>query len=326
MASAGDVLTFQADNQAPSYQTPAGGVQEGLFQGYAVWTTNTTIELTPAVGDLIEIAGEMVSISGLTDDLLSTADSLLTALGGNSGNPMSADTTYYMYVSNSVPAYEPLSFRASDIPPAKDPSSGNILYLDPTGAGDGQYWRYVGIVRAYDDGGGGAEFRDDEQHRGIANYYNRRRKPIFVCPGYVDDDAETTYTGFLAAPGVWIQVHADAGITFVQHGLGAGDSDDGVFLGARAQWSSATNNVAVALMNAATTTAIGASGLSPVNVPWDVCVPRTQPPGATFSAYLLMAIRYTGVADDVVMVADAAHAAVLTVDPPVTYIYGDLLG
>ena len=322
MASAGDVLTFQANNQAPSYQASSGGVQHGLFEGYAIWTTTTTIELTYGVGDLIEIAGEMVDIDGLVDRFVTTADTLLTALGGNSGNIMAPDTTYYLYVSNSVPAYSPLTIRASNIPPARDPSSGGILYLDPTGAGDGRYWRYVGIVRAYNNGTGNAEFRDNENDRGLANYYNRRRKPLFVCRNYVNDNVETTFTGAITAGGVWTPLMA---VTFVAHALGAGDYDNGVFAGCRAKWTSATNNVQVGLTDVAGNI-IGACGLPGVGEGADVCVPRTMVPVATaFNGITMWGVRYTGAADDVIFTADAKRNA-LAADLPVTYIFGDIFG
>jgi len=232
MPSAGDVLTFQADNQAPSYQASSGGVL-GAFQGRIVYVSSTTLELTPYIGDVIEIAGEMVDVGGLTDAIVSTADNLLNANGGDSGAApgvpvVGTPVLYYAYVSNSLSAYAPLTFRLSATAPSLD--SFNFLYLGA--AGDGPNWRFVGAVGLWNDGGGGggaarfysqADPAVDRSIVGFANYYNRRAIYPFTCPGYVNDGAATTWASVVAA--AWQEFNAGVGsrIWFVDLGEDAVD-------------------------------------------------------------------------------------------------------
>lgn len=93
--------------------------------------------------------------------------------------PLTDDTLYFAYVSATG------LLRLSD----QTPSFSNIgvgLYLADTTVG--RQWRFVGWVRT-----GTGKFEDGPTRRCIINAENRKPLPIFYCPAYSDNNAQTTY-------------------------------------------------------------------------------------------------------------------------------------
>ena len=194
-------MRTRKSNPSSGSALPAGaseGLSGLLFGGYLVRTAAATVELQALYGDLIGIGVATVyqKISALVDAILNVADNLLTAAGADSGGAMAVNTTYAVYVSDPTVAYQPASVRASATLPVR---VNGVYYLGA--AGDAAKWRFCGWVRTIDNGGV-PEFTNTVLQRFVINYYNKRTLKLFRCPGYLDDNLQTTYTAQKAAWGV----------------------------------------------------------------------------------------------------------------------------
>jgi hypothetical protein len=179
---------------------PVGLVVAGTFQGRLRVDSTTQISLQRHVGNWIEVDGEAVGL-GSAGLLCTTTDGLLSADGGTTSTAPSASTLYYVYVSNT-------ELRLC----ATAPSAHNgFYYLGTTPAT--RVWRFCGW--AYTNAS--TQFTDSIVARHVVNYYNRLHKRMFTCPGYTDNDAETSHT---MNSSNWLAVNGGTGsdVSFISNG------------------------------------------------------------------------------------------------------------
>jgi hypothetical protein len=150
---------------------------------------------------VIEINGENVSIDAL--NICDTGNDLIDNAGADTGLAPATLARTYAYVSNSSATSNPNSLRLSSSAPV---SYGGFRYLNSSG--NGTNWRFVGWVGTL--GSPSVSFRDDATARLIVNAYNRIRKSLFLCPGYNDNNTDTTYTTTNAT---WTGIGVTASIT-----------------------------------------------------------------------------------------------------------------
>jgi hypothetical protein len=218
------LFTGVTDSQSPSGVAGAGA--RAMFQARLRQVNVFTIRVEPAVGLACEVNGEILylttaGISCLNTDLRILGSGLAAAAG-----PL-ADTTYYAYLSNSAATYAPRSLRLSGVQPTAGPDGA--LYLGATG--NAANWRYVGLART----NSAIEFPDNERERFVASFYNRRPFPLFVCPGYVDDNANTLVS--LPNGAGWLAWPTTARVEFVALG------DDTIALEAQATFAASANAI-----------------------------------------------------------------------------------
>jgi len=156
----------------------------GHFGGRLEQFDDAILELAPHVGSIVEVNGSLVDLTGGIQ--VGAADNLLAADGTDSGGAAAASTIYHVYVSNAQASFRPSGLGLSATLPQLD--ANGFRYLNA--AGNGHHWRYVGVVRTT----AAVEFSDTAAARLIVNWYNRQLKHLRTVPGYVDDDAVTTYT------------------------------------------------------------------------------------------------------------------------------------
>lgn len=163
---------------------------------------------------LAQYCGNKVVVSGLTVSIPQTgldrdiADNLIDAAGADAGAPPAASTLYYVYISNKRSPFSPESIRLS----ATAPSYVNgVKYLGISG--NALNWRFVGWVQP----NATPEFESSPTSRTIINYYNRFDLSLFLCPGYVDNNAFTTYV-FSSATFAPIHAGVDDHVRFISNG------------------------------------------------------------------------------------------------------------
>jgi hypothetical protein len=149
----------------------------------ALGGVSNTLTLLPYKGNKILIGGVNTAIpsGGLT---VLVGANLITALGADSGVAGAANTLYYVYVSNSKSPFAPNSIRLSNNPPSL---VNGVKYLGV--AANALNWRFAGWVRL----NATPNFESSLTSRTIVNYYNRLALSMYVNPGYVNDNAATTY-------------------------------------------------------------------------------------------------------------------------------------
>lgn len=140
------------------------------------------LEFVGEIGPYIEVATRSVEITAPLQCAYS--DDTIDSNGDPDGPPVD-DTLYYVFVS-----YQGL-LRLCGAPPSFS-NEGVGLYLSDTPAG--RTWRFVGWCRT-----GTGVFEDGVTRRCIINAENRKPLPIFYCPGYADNNAQTTYAHTSAA-------------------------------------------------------------------------------------------------------------------------------
>jgi hypothetical protein len=157
---------------------------DSVFEGYMQRDSATQISLQRAKGKAVIVNGEPVGIpsAGLTRD---NDDNRIAGDGTDAGASLAVDTLYYVYVSNSRASFSPNSIRFSTVAPTL---LQGVNYL--AASGNGANWRFVGWIRTISNGGT-PNFADSDTQRLVVNYYNRRKKKLFSCPGYTDDNAFT---------------------------------------------------------------------------------------------------------------------------------------
>ena len=185
-------------------QSPATLFQARLL---TIDSVGPNLRLAQYCGNKVVVSGLTVSIpqTGLDRDI---ADNLIDAAGADAGAPPAASTLYYVYISNKRSPFSPESIRLS----ATAPSYVNgVKYLGISG--NALNWRFVGWVRP----NATPEFESSLTSRTIINYYNRFDLSLFVCPGYVNADAYTTYPENSA---VYAPIHGgvDAKLAFISNG------------------------------------------------------------------------------------------------------------
>jgi hypothetical protein len=167
---------------------------------------SNTLTLLPYKGNRVEIRGRLIRLGagGLTRGI---GDNLIDAAGADAGAAGAASTLYYVYVSNTLATFSPASIRLS----ATAPSVVNgVRYLGA--AGNALNWRFVGWVFL----NATPNFESSVANALIVNYYNRLLYSIFANPGYVDDNAQTSY----AVNGNWAAANGGSGsrVSFVSNG------------------------------------------------------------------------------------------------------------
>jgi len=127
---------------------------------------------------------------------LDIADNLLGSTGGMLATAMAVSTLYYIYVNPDG------VLKASATAPSY--SYDGVRVLNTTlGA---RAWLFLGYIRTSAAG----NFTDTTTDRLVVNWFNRLRKSILLRPGYVNDDAITTYTH---SSTVYAEVNAGTGAT-----------------------------------------------------------------------------------------------------------------
>ena len=218
-----------------SSQQLAGAIGLALgaltVEGYLSRGTATRLDYLRDKGDHVYVNGEYVQIgaAGLTR---LTTDNLIDATGADAGAAMAVSTFYYIYISNSQSPFSPLSIRASATAWTR---VNGVKYLGA--AGNALNWRFIGRVRTNAVGAGQLQF--DNTFIGVHNEYNKRVIRAGTAPGYVDDNAQTTYTKTV---GVFSQANGGTGsrIIFI------GDGEETVWIGLSTHMSPAAGTTGVA--------------------------------------------------------------------------------
>lgn len=162
----------------------------GEFGGRLARTSTTAIELAAYRSSEIEVNGKAVDIT--TPLTLSVSDNLLSSTATDSGGNMAPSTLYYVYVSNSSPSFAATDLRGSATAPTFTNAHPRVGYYLGT-TGDTVHWRFCGWLRTNATGTDG-EVEDNTTNRLVVNYYNRRTVPVWLTPGYSDNNAATAYT------------------------------------------------------------------------------------------------------------------------------------
>lgn len=133
---------------------------------------------------------------------------------------VSTSTVFYVYYCVAGDFASALGFSTTG--PARN--SEGVYYLN--GAGFAPSCLFIGWI--YVDASG--NLLDSLQNRHIVNYYNRRRTPLYINPGYVNDNAVTSYTRNSAT---WTTIRAtaaEAQCSFVGNGEDAAEFTMNAFL------------------------------------------------------------------------------------------------
>lgn len=156
-------------------------MQAQCFQGRITRSSASLLLVLPHRGNLIWINGQYLDLSAVSVECNFT-DALIDADGLDAGVSPGAQICYYAYVSNNVATFAPQTLRLSTFQPTE---LGGVLYLGTSG--NAANWRFAGLVGTW-----ASTFKDEDQFRLVGNYYNRVPRRLFVNPGYVNDNANTT--------------------------------------------------------------------------------------------------------------------------------------
>jgi hypothetical protein len=145
---------------------------------------SNTLTLLQHKGRRVEINKRVITVpgGGLSRDV---ADNLIDAAGADAGAAGAANTLYYVYVSNAMASFSPTSIRLSATAPTL---VDGVRYLGA--AGNALNWRFVGWVRL----NATPQFESSETGRLVVNYYNRLALSLYTNPGYVNNNAQTSYS------------------------------------------------------------------------------------------------------------------------------------
>lgn len=190
-------------------QSPATIFQARLFTELGGGVTDI-LQLLEYQGNKVVVNGMTVVIPGSGVGLQrDVADNLIDAAGADAGAAGSANTLYYVYVSNSRASFSPESIRLS----ASSPSlKSGVKYLGLSG--NAANWRFVGWARL----NATPQFESSDQNALIANYYNRRQKYIFNAPGYDDTTEFVTFSQPANATYEPANGGVDNSVTFIGNG------------------------------------------------------------------------------------------------------------
>lgn len=282
------------------------------MQGRMERQSTTEIRLNRYVGDLIEVNGELVAL-GAGGLVCLTTDNLISATGTDSGGAMAASTLYYVYASNSSASFAPSDLRASATAPTRGTTAGTsrlgIYYL--ADSGNGANWRFVGWVRT----DGSTNFVDTTTDRLIVNYYNRLDLSILLQPGYVDDNATTSYT---LASGTYVALNGGTGATASY--IANGEDAVTAYMAGSAD-PAAGQSINYGIGDNATTTAYGAT-LGNVTVRTHAAIPFISIPAVGYRTLSLIGSVSGGTTT---IYADTDRDGGTT-DPRATYLQGTVMG
>lgn len=280
-----------------------------LFQARLITADGVSNTLT-----LGQYAGNKVVVSGMTVPIptlgLSTsiADDLIDANGGDAGTPPAASTLYFVYVSNQKATFAPVSIRLSSTAPVL---VNGVRYLGSSG--NALNWRFVGWVKT----NATPQFESTRANRLIVNYYNRLSLSLFANPGYVDDDAFTTYSHNSATYSE-LNGGVDNKVSFISNG------EDEVHLEMVTVTTTGNGNsilpgIGIDSVTDAAISALCGSGTVSVNGSWPLSYDKALPEGDHFAAMLA----YTNAAATIYADGPRAGSAA---DPPMTIISGFIPG
>lgn len=184
---------------------------KGFCGGRLQFKSATELEFVPATGNVIEVNGEDVDFGAGYN--VTTSENLISNIGTDSGAAPSGSKVLYAYVSSSQSSYRPEDMGLSETAPAG--VVAGLPYLD--GSGNGLEWRYVG--KAYHFAFG---FSETATVLGVASFYNRVAKRVFLCPLYQNGNSVTTYTKGNTSWGsigsISFMSHGDEAVTFEAFG------------------------------------------------------------------------------------------------------------
>ncbi|TXH54516.1 MAG: hypothetical protein E6Q97_10825 [Desulfurellales bacterium] len=114
-----------------------------LSAGRLEYQSATQLRLNAWAGQYLDVGGEIQTVDGSTAGCqLAPTDNLISSSGTDAGAAMAANTTYYVYRSNSTASFAASDLRASATAPT---NFRGDKYLATSG--NGAKWRYVGMLR-----------------------------------------------------------------------------------------------------------------------------------------------------------------------------------
>jgi hypothetical protein len=282
--------------EAVQITDPVALVATGTFGGRLQYDSTTQISLQAATSNWVEVDGEGIALGSSGLVCLST-DYLLSSAGTVTATAPSSSTLYYVYVGDD-------SLRLS----ATAPTRHNGTYYLGTDAGP-RRWRFVGWVYL----NASTQFADDSTNRLVVNYYNRLLKPIELKPGYVDDNAATTYT---TTSTTWTAANAGTNAT----GSYIANGEDGVYIVAFSTASnSGANTTRIGIGENSGTTAVSSAAMVGTTIQEISCVYATVPAVGRRTVVLLVNVT----AGTGTYLADGARTGG-TADPVLTGLYAQV--
>lgn len=274
-------------------------------------SVSNTLTLGQYIGNKVVVSGLTVVIpsSGLMRDI---ADNLIDASGADAGAPPAASTLYFVYVSNQQASFSPSSIRLSATSPVL---LNGVRYLGTSG--NAVNWRFVGWVVT----NATPQFESTVTSRLIANYYNRLKLKMYVNPGYVDDNAATTYTVNSAS---WqpLSTYVGSGtsrLSFISNG------EDSIIYQATMVLSSANpSNSLLAGVGLDSVSEADQAALSVAGVQNDTIPVQNEIAPVEGSHFLEFLAAFTG--GNVLFYADLGRLAGGTIDYPATALSAEVIG
>lgn len=176
--------------------------EEQTFNCYLQLNSATELLLARDKGKFYAVNGELEALDspGFT---ITNTDNLISNTGADAGAAPAINNLYYVYVSSRHASFAPRQIRLSATAPS---TTRGIEMLGTTG--NALNWRFVGFVYAWSNGGT-VNFRNDEAARTVINRYNQRDLSLRGRPGYVNDNAITTFTK--APTAGWVLINGGVG-------------------------------------------------------------------------------------------------------------------
>lgn len=287
----------------PLAQVSAPGVTDG--QAHA---GERGLRIERASGTVLAVVGYGSCIIGWDDVStpaaalaagVSTFDELMNADATLGPSLPAASTLYYVYL-RSTDAGQGIKLSAT----APTDDGTGVLVLG-TGSAEARRCLFLGWV--YLDGA--TEFVDTESSRTVVNYFNRLRKPIFACPEYVDDDADTRYS---STSSDWAPINGGVGDSVIYIGNG----EDAVLL--QLSVSVSDYNATTGFVGIESVTGILACAVIGGDDACAACSAAVVAP-ADIQTATIVANTNTGMWE---VVADAAHGSGTSADVPATSLWG----
>lgn len=168
-----------------SFDASSGSTVRGNFEARLARVSNTAASLSAVGGSRTRASS--VEVADVVYDPLSfvnytTADNLVDG-GGSPTAPAAAGNMLYMYAQGATQTL----VGSLSAPIRVGTPQGGTYYLNSFGGGLG--FRFVGIIGL----DAAAHILDTDTNRNVYSYYNRVQRRLFLAPGYVDDNANTTY-------------------------------------------------------------------------------------------------------------------------------------
>lgn len=148
-------------------QTQLDAAVNLLSAGRLEYQSATQLRLNAWAGQYLDVGGEIQTVDGSTAGCqLAPTDNLISSSGTDAGAAMAANTTYYVYRSNSTASFAASDLRASATAPT---DFRGDKYL--AASGNGAKWRFVGMVRT----NGSTQFTNNLL---VISWLNRRLRRV----------------------------------------------------------------------------------------------------------------------------------------------------